>query len=42
MCKNKTLKYLDYGCGNGLMLKILNSKGYNFEGYDPFSEYFKN
>lgn len=22
------------------MLKILNSKGYNFEGYDPFSKYF--
>lgn len=34
---------LDYGCGNGLFVKYLNSKGYsNVVGYDPYVPEFSN
>ncbi len=33
----KTDRILDYGCGNGLLVEFLRSKGYgNVEGWDPY------
>ena len=34
--KNKNLKYLDYACGIGKMIPILQNKGYNIYGYDKY------
>jgi hypothetical protein len=31
---------LDYGCGNGLMVKFMKSKGINCDGYDPYNKEF--
>jgi 2-polyprenyl-3-methyl-5-hydroxy-6-metoxy-1,4-benzoquinol methylase len=33
----KKYKHLDYGCGAGIMCKILREKGWDSVGYDPFS-----
>jgi SAM-dependent methyltransferase len=39
---NPALSILDYGCGNGLLIKYLQSRGYrNCTGYDPFVDEFK-
>ena len=32
--KNKNLSYLDYACGIGSMIPVLENKGYNISGYD--------
>jgi 2-polyprenyl-6-hydroxyphenyl methylase/3-demethylubiquinone-9 3-methyltransferase len=33
---------LDYGCGNGMLGKLVRSAGYlDFKGYDPYSSYNK-
>ena len=37
----KSDRILDYGCGNGLFVRLLREKGYlNAEGYDPYTEGF--
>lgn len=37
---SKHLNILDYGCGNGNLVKMLQKNGYNIKGYDPFSKKF--
>lgn len=39
--KNKDIKILDYGCGNGELVKFL-SKNYSIVGYDPYGNFKKN
>lgn len=34
----KNGKFLDFGGGNGLFVKLMREKGYNFYRYDPFCE----
>jgi hypothetical protein len=33
---------LDYGCGNGALVKALNKKGFHVDGYEPYNKAFKN
>jgi 2-polyprenyl-6-hydroxyphenyl methylase/3-demethylubiquinone-9 3-methyltransferase len=33
----QALRMLDYGSGSGIMAKIMNEFGFNFDAYDPFS-----
>ena len=39
--KHKNIKILDYGCGNGELVKFL-SKDHSIIGYDPYSDFKKN
>lgn len=32
------LRFLDFGCGNGLLIKDLQKEGYNCDGYDAYNE----
>ncbi len=31
---------LDYGCGNGLMVKFMQAAGIDCDGYDPYNKYY--
>lgn len=36
--KKEDIRILDFGCGNGLLIKDLQELGYNCDGYDAYNE----